>query len=1643
MINASFAYNPIEKKSRAYDLSYAFGALLRNAFKYYIDRQWLDTAFFKMLPPLERISYNYSSSGIISTKANIRFKELNIIEFPKDYRFEHKDNARTSLSKWFSISPPDIYGYAGDLIRFDGSKQKYGMAGHMISLKDFKEARIESLIALDNEYFLHVNNPFIRFPHKEFYGYINDRIAMDKFGGTLDVFKYINAKAHTILAEMYENIYIKKPDTYDVGRIEILLGKPLDNYANVFKTIIGYKDDDYSVGDIYTLIAERPTNKGYISKDILALREDLIANYMAGVGQLEEDTNIGYIDDYSEIGIHKDNPNISRFEGAFAGKNSPGVNVFKSFLARPLMNIMSLFGRYDLMPIKDAKETMMKRYELISGKSSKDISMFFGTETVKAGNGTTMPKLNDIIGLYKSAKHNTIPDTESMYSKVPSTTEFMINNIGIGKLPKTFWLTNNVFLEKSSTIVTVFGEPLSAFKGFHTFLKFSDNGMTDAVNISKTEKNASIDVDTKEGRYMYANKDGVTIGDGESRTVVYKINPDIGIPEQSIDRFVVNNPKDMEHAIMDIQYETTKDGAEAFMHSGQSLSKDASDASENIQPRFVTKAGITTMKELFDEAYMAIKEYGNADICGAVMPIEKLTPGVGINENAYFMRKMHKGLIIKLHVDSEAAPMHKSGFMGDNYEDMTKRAVKTPKSVFIDFSDMTLTKSTPSVLTSEIKPVYREYKDAVAGDKNEWAGKIKKDAVADFVHGYISLEKNYYLTNISKTLTLDKGCKDANISDLYALVKDTKNMGRNIIGALNYIWASKKGHDIAIKSIVDAVKTPALYNIIDDKIYLIKTRYEAMTFSRIWFSTKTKVNGRHMDILFLDKGMKNARMIDEHVHPAKVIRNFKPITYHNPRIPIFAAKDSKDSSLVLQCINIFAHKESKKMDLWFYDDFIGKSRKGMDLWMHDDFLGKDRKGMRLSDADSSDDFAKRDSYKIDPYHETVLLEKMPSNARYDFMSAANWLAKNFVGSWNAECNKIIIPTTKLAKNSMVLQVISAVKNAKETGIPGILNVIRNQTIDIGIPITQEFCEKNSKSLETEIAIMSLAKQYVKAVTYDKTSVTKSLKDLLLNNNIYSLYNEQSDAYISDMLNGIEKDARRIRMNDDVTARRDASKKTRINESVSFTMDSKLAGINKDVTYERQGLYAHINDRLWIEKPIELCYYKHESFTRDNRLAQIQFENDFVKKSISNGTIGYYDFIAIDNDSLREITCHFPGQPIDKKEKDTLEDTFHDWAWVYEEEPFEPNYGIDELLLPENDTRYSDFEKFIWDRDKMAPIDPVEQISDYEFIAKFPNKYPFRDENDENKYEDVAKAYYGVKVEQYYGVKVTVMRKVFLAYWDIWQSHIFEFAAMTQTQALNKMLDYLYRWILSYFNEEDLPHALRVFRQVRWYGEMAVMKNSQYHIIYTPDDLTSGKLDSSTMPDIKSSLGLHSRMYVDVNLHVIRNGSAFLHEDSWLEMYVFNKINTTFEFSLATTTPVQVYVNGDLIDTITQTGVKYIYPLLYTGFENTIRIERKAENNIDNAFYIGNIIIRKCGKHGDLDIDFDNSKKDGNKLMNFLAQKVVAYTNLMGADPDFWKNLTKSNMAVAECYHEIKEYWDNHWNMKQKGKRLTIKKTPNN
>ncbi len=380
------------------------------------------------------------------------------------------------------------------------------------------------------------------------------------------------------------------------------------------------------------------------------------------------------------------------------------------------------------------------------------------------------------------------------------------------------------------------------------------------------------------------------------------------------------------------------------------------------------------------------------------------------------------------------------------------------------------------------------------------------------------------------------------------------------------------------------------------------------------------------------------------------------------------------------------------------------------------------------------------------------------------------------------------------------------------------------------------------------------------------------------------------------------------------------------------------------------------------------------------------------------------------------------------------DEIIDWAWVYEEdEPFDDPFKIDELLLPQNDTRYEDFEDIIFNRETKKPRNPVQIFEDDEnkFIAKFPNHYPIKDNNGKNAYENIA--------VEYLDVRTSIMRKVFLGYYKIWQDNIFDFSRMTIPQSAKKMLDYLYTWIILNFPEEDIPEAFRTFRLVRWYLERSIIECSEYIVTYHPDDLTSGTL-SDTNFQIPSDIFEEQKMYIDTQRHIIRNNPKRLNEETHLTLEIENTKNTTISFSLHTTNSACIRLNNDIIDTITLpfTG-KLVYNIPYTGDVNYFTIQREAFYNTDDDFFIGNIVIAGMGSTGKLDIEF-NPKIQGNKVLNHVSHKVFSYINLYDDNEQLMQALLKGNIHIDEVYDKLLEYWDIHHQNKDKGKRLTIKRT---
>lgn len=478
------------------------------------------------------------------------------------------------------------------------------------------------------------------------------------------------------------------------------------------------------------------------------------------------------------------------------------------------------------------------------------------------------------------------------------------------------------------------------------------------------------------------------------------------------------------------------------------------------------------------------------------------------------------------------------------------------------------------------------------------------------------------------------------------------------------------------------------------------------------------------------------------------------------------------------------------------------------------------------------------------------------------------------------------------------------------------------------------------------------------------------------------------------------------------------------------------------------------DTVFIDKIPRLCYYEYDEFTwKTPRILELYEQQKQgtrtlydmkvldITQAFKNVEI-YYDKILFSHKEISKIDFFQEVEYIHRQnnELNILPNDFGNWAWVYETpDPFDKDpYGIDELLLPENDTRYSDLEDLIFDKENMRPKSPIKILDTNKWVAKYPIKHPIPE------YEDIGKYYTGIEFEQYYGVRTSIMHSIFLKFYRIWYSKIYEFSSMTMEQSVKKMLEYLYSWIVTYFPPDELQEAFRVFRLIRWYGETSIIQNSHYIVSYEYDTLYSklntGKclIPSDLEPDI-NGIVQNDTMYVDANLSVIRNRPDFVgNTGAYVTFYVDVNKNTTITFSLANTVgSVNIYINGVIVDVISSTKLNLTYPIPYTGTVTEVKIEKTAPNNLNDKFFIGNIFIPDA-YYKDLSIEFDPTLRAGNKPLNDIAQKMISVANLFDDTNEAYENIRKSNLGVSEMYKKLSEYWKYHHEDKNKGKRLTIK-----
>ena len=696
---------------------------------------------------------------------------------------------------------------------------------------------------------------------------------------------------------------------------------------------------------------------------------------------------------------------------------------------------------------------------------------------------------------------------------------------------------------------------------------------------------------------------------------------------------------------------------------------------------------------------------------------------------------------------------------------------------------------------------------------------------------------------------------------------------------------------------------------------------------------------------------------------------------------------------------------------------------------------------------------------------------MPEHKDLNILNDPNSLYKTFLKSYVNNNDYIIYKAEKPQKYSLYYDIISLNKHnnkAIDNQFYSVKSVIKNN--NNFFDFSTLLCERKVHDLLCNNIFEFIYKKQVDISLFNKNIfINKTKANINLYNQVF-IKAKHKDIFIQNQY-FIKAISKNIFIKDNIFAYRKHKDINIINNIFAYRKHKNIFIKENDFAYKlnkyldifkQQGWGYFTRDIFYYNQPDNLLSTIRDIYLNQDDLAYKKFKDLNKFNNIDELNRYYYILNLLSQEQIsREIKDFNYDNNIFLIRKDRILDLIPDaesieqsikeaslltkpnldWAWTYDEDEFFNDlFRIDELLLPETDTRYEDFENIIFDKTTGEPRNPVQEIDKYHFIAKYPVKYPIKEEDGTNAYKDLAL--------EYLDVRTNIMKKVFLGYYQIWQDNMFSFGQMTMTQSAKKMLDYLYAWIMLYFPQEDIPEALRVLRQIRWYLESCIIENADYYITWTPNDLTSGLLNSNEF-NIPSSLknktnidgSENNTMIIDTVNHIIKQNPDYINQDTSIEFYIENYQETTISFSLHTSGNVKIYLNNNLLDNISvPTNGRMLYNIPYTEDINVFKIIRYASDNIDNDFFIGNVIIKNMGTDGDLDIDFKEKPTEGNKVLNKVSKKVLAYVNLYEDNQEVIKQLLNKNIAISDGYNKIMEYWNIHHEGKWKGKRLTIKKS---
>jgi hypothetical protein len=342
--------------------------------------------------------------------------------------------------------------------------------------------------------------------------------------------------------------------------------------------------------------------------------------------------------------------------------------------------------------------------------------------------------------------------------------------------------------------------------------------------------------------------------------------------------------------------------------------------------------------------------------------------------------------------------------------------------------------------------------------------------------------------------------------------------------------------------------------------------------------------------------------------------------------------------------------------------------------------------------------------------------------------------------------------------------------------------------------------------------------------------------------------------------------------------------------------------------------------------------------------------------------------------------------------------------------------VDELLLPMLDFDYTAYKQIIFDTTLNTPSQYLQKIDNQTYIIKYPISHPLPEG--------------GTLGIEYLYLDVSVLIHIMSVSHTIWQNNIYVFGAMDMRSAVAAMIGYIQDYVDTTMPVEFQADCYRIIRLFRWYGEAAILKNSEYQV-----SIVYGQWNSNLMNDTMDIPYTLTNLYINTSKFIIQN--TIINVPSTLEMSVNNNIDTTFSFQYAMSSgDIEVYINDILVSQ--STGMTGIVENELVATENTDVNDIKIVYNNGGTISLGNIIINEYNVT-DMTMTYNPNIGSGNSIMNELLTTLGVFADVADTNSPYIQSIINGNYAVTETIDNLQNYFATHHQDKVKGKRLITKK----